>query len=332
MTIASQPGTAPDWSTIAETIRCPLCEYDLRGLSEPRCPECGHEFDWREILSADHRPHPYLFEHHPERNVWSFRQTKWHALLPGSFWRTLKPLMRSVQRRLILYWLISVPLVSIPFAYEFLSQASDTATELQRLRQRISANAMANPNSAITRNMVIEYGSVQNAIDAYAPPTFSVRFIQRVWNQNGANRSSGQFVNLPIILAFAAWPWLTIAAMNVFQISMRRAKIRQIHVMRCALYSCDSGLIAGIALLWILNRTGGSYTTLPFTNISIAPSDAMVHLFGAAVAFALLGLYKLAPAYKHYLRFPHAVATAIATQLLVALAVVSTIARIYRLN
>ena len=25
--------------------RCPGCDYDLRGLSEPRCPECGRAFD-----------------------------------------------------------------------------------------------------------------------------------------------------------------------------------------------------------------------------------------------------------------------------------------------
>jgi predicted amidophosphoribosyltransferase len=24
---------------------CKTCRYDLRGLPEPRCPECGNEFD-----------------------------------------------------------------------------------------------------------------------------------------------------------------------------------------------------------------------------------------------------------------------------------------------
>ena len=26
-------------------LNCPTCGYDLRGLSEPRCPECGEGFD-----------------------------------------------------------------------------------------------------------------------------------------------------------------------------------------------------------------------------------------------------------------------------------------------
>ena len=50
----------------AETLHCPLCEYNLRGLSEPRCPECGYRFEWAELRDPSRRLHPYLFEHHPE--------------------------------------------------------------------------------------------------------------------------------------------------------------------------------------------------------------------------------------------------------------------------
>ncbi len=28
-----------------EPLRCPTCGYSLLGLTEPRCPECGREFD-----------------------------------------------------------------------------------------------------------------------------------------------------------------------------------------------------------------------------------------------------------------------------------------------
>ena len=40
----SSPAIAIDWSTITENIECPLCLYNLRGLTEPRCPECGYQF------------------------------------------------------------------------------------------------------------------------------------------------------------------------------------------------------------------------------------------------------------------------------------------------
>ncbi|MFQ5805545.1 MAG: hypothetical protein ACE5I3_03735 [Phycisphaerae bacterium] len=33
-------------------LRCPGCEYNLTGLTEPRCPECGAAFDWDEVRRA----------------------------------------------------------------------------------------------------------------------------------------------------------------------------------------------------------------------------------------------------------------------------------------
>jgi hypothetical protein len=49
----SEPGTtatqAP--STIDSGLRCPKCEYNLTGVIEDRCPECGRAFDRRELLA-----------------------------------------------------------------------------------------------------------------------------------------------------------------------------------------------------------------------------------------------------------------------------------------
>ena len=81
MTVTTQAGETPapqpqpQWAAVVESICCPLCEYNLRGLSEPRCPECGYRFDWDALLDPTKRLHPYLFEHHPERNVRSFVRT-----------------------------------------------------------------------------------------------------------------------------------------------------------------------------------------------------------------------------------------------------------------
>ena len=55
----------PDWDHQTEDIFCPLCEYNLRGLIEPRCLECGYRFEWPDLLDPRRRLHPYLFEHHP---------------------------------------------------------------------------------------------------------------------------------------------------------------------------------------------------------------------------------------------------------------------------
>ncbi|MBN1346756.1 MAG: hypothetical protein JXQ73_28960 [Phycisphaerae bacterium] len=41
---------------LREDIPCPRCGYDLRGLLNPRCPECAFTFDWSDIPSM--RPKP----------------------------------------------------------------------------------------------------------------------------------------------------------------------------------------------------------------------------------------------------------------------------------
>src|SRR5881227_4299944 len=73
---AAPEARAPDWETMTREVVCPLCGYNLRGLVEPRCPECGYAFEWSPMLSqcSDAR-HRYLFEHQPRRNIASFART-----------------------------------------------------------------------------------------------------------------------------------------------------------------------------------------------------------------------------------------------------------------
>lgn len=104
-TATPETTSSPDWAQIDEGIisDCPLCGYNLRGLIQPRCPECGYRFDWNEMLDPNRRLHPYLFEHHPLNKVWSFCRTLVGGLLPGRFWRKLHPAQPSYPRRLALY-------------------------------------------------------------------------------------------------------------------------------------------------------------------------------------------------------------------------------------
>ncbi len=37
-----------------DSLCCPRCGYDLRGLPEPRCPECGEPFDPAELERHRH--------------------------------------------------------------------------------------------------------------------------------------------------------------------------------------------------------------------------------------------------------------------------------------
>src|SRR4051812_31979104 len=105
------PGFSPNVSP-DQDVPCPLCGYNLCGLTEARCPECGAKFEWPDLLDPARKLHPYLFEHHPEKKVRAYLRTLLAGWMPRRFWRALHPAQPSRPRLLVLYWLIAL-LISI---------------------------------------------------------------------------------------------------------------------------------------------------------------------------------------------------------------------------
>jgi hypothetical protein len=105
----TQPAASgpPDWARVTDEVRCPLCEYNLRGLIEPRCPECGYRFAWPEVLDIARHHHPYSFEHHPRTPFRSFWRTVWAGGRPRAFWTDMNPAQKVRLRLLLFYWLIT---------------------------------------------------------------------------------------------------------------------------------------------------------------------------------------------------------------------------------
>lgn len=102
----------PDWSLIKLRVLCPRCDYDLRGLTEARCPECGLRFEWDGVLeraagSLDH----VLFERQwRTRPLRSFVGTVARTLVPWRFWpglaRSSRPSVLPLGVLLLLVWLV----------------------------------------------------------------------------------------------------------------------------------------------------------------------------------------------------------------------------------
>jgi hypothetical protein len=272
----------PDWEHIARDVACPLCEYNLRGLVEPRCPECGYAFEWHVLLDDNLRLHEYVFEHHAERSAWSFRRTLLGGLRPGRFWRSLRPEQPSIVRRLRMYWMIC--------AFALLAAA-------------VAAFFCCRPSGQ---------GFSYGAFGGYG------WWSDSVWNQpRWVLRQFFGFLRYDALytlgaLTLAAWPWASLAALLVYQQSMGKAKIRAAHLVRCVVYSADAMVWAAIAIA-LVAAAAVTFDIGPSTGEAFA-------LAGVIVAAYLVACYRLFRAYQLYLKFHRPLLTVLAAQVIVLLA------------
>jgi hypothetical protein len=287
--------TTPDWSSHGEKVPCPLCDYDLRGLHDPRCPECGYQFHWPDLLDPTRRLHKFVFEHYPRRNSWSFAKTTWATTFrPKKFWSSLLPSQPSVPRRLVLYWLLHAA-VFVAFFVAFY---------IWGCRQTYQLNASQ-------RAWALKHQPYTTAADLerYWPLPPQPAFFGWVFEVMPAVR-----VLLGWIVILLLWPWLTTLVLMVYRISMRQAKLRPIHVLRCTIYStATTALLAGaitffsliLAMWWF-----PQYWTFEH-------EDLAGRLGLAAIWIALT--YRLARAYRHYLRFEQSMLSVLLSQVIVVL-------------
>ena len=282
----SAPTPAPDWESVREAVVCPLCDYDLRGLIDPRCPECGFTFEWADLFDPTRKRHPFLFEHHASRNLWSFRRTLVAGLRPHKFWTSLHPTQPSRPGRLALYAFLVVFAAAIPPAAVRFAHA--TAWSIM-----------------ITPSVSFRWTSSR---------TMYLRGAQLfAWQLSGAESVVNAFVY------FVLWAAVTYLALLVFRISMRRARIRPVHVARCVVYSFDAVfwagatlfVAAGSTLLVELLDTGYG----PFEMMDYAPTWLTLLTFLLVLHIP----YRLCAAYRVYLRFDHPVLTVLASQLIAGL-------------
>ena len=312
LTTTSNVPDAPDWSTLQREIACPLCDYNLRGLTEPRCPECGHRFDWKDVLDEQNRVHPYLFEHHPERNVRSFVRTLLGSVLPRSFWRDIRPTHRPNPTRLLTYWAVSALPILLLFVTMVTISVVQQVRDIQQQRDALIYRARYRYGE---ESIVKTFGS----LEAYAAATWPMPPISRMVRQH-----SLRMLHTPLgctVWFVLGWPWLSVAALSIYRISMRRKRIVPSHVVRCVVYAADGmfwfGLFASGVLVYMAMSTSYSRTAFGF-----APTNnlAAKTLPIAAICLIVVMIYRLSVAYRRYLRFDHPEGTVILAQIIVLLA------------
>lgn len=105
------PHAGPEWGNIHFDIYCSRCGYNLRMLEKPRCPECGLDFRWEDVLGAAGDRQADLFEYQcrkrPFRSWWStFRR----SFRPARFWAGVSMHGTIVPGPLWIHLLTAVPL------------------------------------------------------------------------------------------------------------------------------------------------------------------------------------------------------------------------------
>ena len=307
-TISASSPAAP-----AEALQCPLCDYDLRGLVEPRCPECGYAFDWADLRDPARRKHKYLFEHHPERNVRSFARTMIGHLRPRKFWGGLLPSQPSHPRRLFIYALVIAISATFPPAALMTHMMQNEWSQMAANRRSVAAS-MAWPANLTAYQRAMKDATARQILDQYAPAPTVGSVLGNVWRRSIFHRS---------LLAHAIsllWPALSFAALMIFQISMRRARVRPVHFARLTVYAADVILWANLLLAALVV----GFTLRQILIGGTTPLPAALEAYGVAatcicLAALLLFVYRLIVALAKYVHFDHPVATIFMSQFIVFL-------------
>jgi hypothetical protein len=270
-----------------QAVLCPLCTYDLRGLIEPRCPECGYQFVWAELLNEKRKTHPYLFEHHPRNSLRSFSRTAIEGFVPIRFWRTLRPQMTPRPGRLYQYWILCTLLPAL--------------LGILLIAARAAVDNFYPPSASISLFLWRGPG-------VPLPPQPRPGFADNI---DRISELATPFLLLAGLIVF--WTICTYLALLVFQQTMNKAQIRRIHVLRCVGYSFDLGIWCGAAGL-VLVAFAYVYA------VGLVGMDICIACFGL-VTFALIifaGL-RLWAACRLYLVFDHAFWVALTSQIMVGL-------------
>lgn len=308
--------SAPDWAAVEREILCPLCDYNLRGLTESRCPECGHQFAWAELLASG-GVHPFLYEHHRGDRVRSWIRTYFASRFPWSFWRQLRPTHQVQMGRLLVYAMVTamltvllvVPGVAIS-AHDAIQ--ADRAYRTRILRMWSHPSAATQPNAPVKR-----YGSAQAAVDAMFPELTFVGAVRQVLDRRMTRFNWTQTFFIDSIIRMLCWPILTLLSVLIFRVSFRQAGIRFGHVVRTVVYSADTMILGAVALAAgeYFSSTRGSFWTQHYLVV--------FHYFAIpyfSVALLAIVLIRLLLASTLYLRIRGGVAMVIASQIIVWLA------------
>jgi hypothetical protein len=306
----SEPAT--DISGELELL-CPLCDYNLRGLEEPRCPECGHRFEWDALRESITTKHPYLFEHHNGRMA--FVRTWSKSLWPRRFWSKLHTTHEPNRRRLMKFGIAQTLLASVLLLAPVCAALVQGILRVRAARASWVARVNLGAPPAFINQMIARFGSIQNAAAATIP--YRDLFRDFLPYAPGSPYPPVQCVAISTIEIILLWPVLTYLTLMFYREVLRQAKIRDVHVLRVAIYSAAPIVFIGplMCVIWLINDT--SWPAL-YDFFGWLPTSAVL------IDTLLMSIltYRVIVACRLYLRLPLLTIGALLTQMLVWLALI----------
>lgn len=270
-----------DWADAVpiERLTCLKCGYHLFGLSETRCPECGTQFTWSEALDNYRRRQNPLFEYQCGKHfIRSAIRTWWWCLRPTKFWKRID-IHDPPQVVPLLIWVL---MCLVAFAVS-VAVTTGIAQWLPRYMYALSRPA---------------------------------RFRRTGWAQLPSwvlrVASNPEFAR--VVVSVLAWTVFSLVALLVFRQSMRRCRIRTVHVIRVWAYSTPTMLVVAGVTTVIVEILKAELTR----GRSRFPFEILVG--GVFVAYVM---WAQRCAYRHTIRMAHSFGVAICAQLMAVLATMS---------
>jgi len=303
-----------DWNTVPFPVACARCGQDLRGLSEPRCPACSLEFDWADAVPLEHLTCAVCGYH-----LYGLQQTRCPECGRDFKWEEALDRYRRRRKDLFEYRWRDSPVRSF------------LRTWWRSLRpSKFWRSIDVHDPPGAGPLLIFSFGPLLVAL--------LIAVLLTAWNISLWNTYPGMgwaarlrvFVAaldlppLPAVLGVMAWVLAGFASLLVLRQSMARCRVRTAHVLRACAYALPVAIpfaVAGLGLAVCVESWLIITTTWPPTGwLREVRTFAMVAGFGAVGFLPLFATWSLARAYRSYIRMPHAMGVAIASQLIAILA------------
>ncbi len=309
--------SGPNWDLIPFEVTCARCGENLRGLKEPKCPACGLTFDWSEAAPIEELTCLTCGYH-----LCGLSETRCPECGQPFSWGEVLAAYRRRQKPFFEYRWRDRPVRSLVYTWCCALRPGKFWRSIDihdppQMGPLVAMVVLALVVSAFAYPVIVglgewSYWRVRSAGATWRGPAMSEMPEYVYWNFVDFNTHLA-------VLMVGTWMVLTFAALMVFRESMRLFKIRTAHVVRVWAVSVSLMLLplclaaGGTRFLFALRRT--------------------MWLEGVTgwvlIVFLAWVVWSLHQGYRHYLRMPHSLGVAVASQVMAILATLTAHLVIY---